>query len=397
MAIAGIDVAEDSKTNGTIWIFSESFDAQLDGIQAHFEAYIKPDQIIGNIQKVRGKIWNRFTYRNKKGYLIDFAFKTYEQGRAKVQSAKLLAALLDEEPPEDIYDEIYTRCIDLQAPIFLAFTPLKGMTWSYDAIWLASKKDPNIRAWNWGMADNTFISRKEIEMCKQRWSAKKCRMRLYGLYTGAEDAVIENFDRDKHLKTGLYDPEQPVYVCVDWGVRFAAILFAQVAKVTRKDGTVYNEIRVFEGCELYGAGYGHVMEYIINKPYQYVGYFCDPAGNARSAATKSGVSLLSKIKEFYGITFTYIKRLGIEEGIDFVEGKLENALGEVSLYIDKNVSWTDPEGKAGSLSDRIENYVRDKKSRQPIKDGINDHMCDTLRYLIANIDKDNHKRRIRHH
>jgi phage terminase large subunit-like protein len=385
MTIALIDIAEESLINGTIWVFSESYDAQLDGIQTKFEDYLKDEQILDVTWAKKG-VWGRIKYRTKKGKIIDFAFKTYEQGRAKVQSAKLIAAGFDEEPPEDIFDEVYTRCIDLNAPIFLAFTPLKGLTWTYDAIWLAAQSDPDIYVCNWGMADNPFIPRSEIEMCKRRWSKKKCMMRLYGLYTGSEDQVFDSFDRERHLKPGLYDPKLPVHVCVDWGVRFAAVIFAQVAKVSRQDGTMYNEIREIKAAELYGAGYGHVMDYIREQEYQYVGYYCDPAGTARSQATRSGISLLDKIKLNYGIQFTYIRKLGIEEGISIVEGKFENSLGEISYYIDQDIKWSDPEGKVINPSMRIEGYVRDKKTRQPVKDGENDHMNDCRRYLVANID-----------
>lgn len=384
MTIALIDVAEEAKHDGVIWVFSESYDAQLDGIQTKFERYMKPGQIIDKTWAKKG-VWGRVLYKTKKGKLVTFAFKTYEQGRAKVQSAKLLAAAFDEEPPEDIFDEVYTRCIDLQAPIFLAFTPLKGMTWTYDRIWLAAASDPDIYACNWGMSDNPFIPRSEIERCKRTWSKKKCRMRLFGLYTGAEDQIYEVFDRDLHLKPDLYDDSLPVYVCVDWGVRFAALIFAQVHKYTRPDGTIYRIIKEIGATELYNAGYGHVMNYIFSKNYNYADYFCDPAGRARTQATKTGSSLLENIKTDFGISFNYISKLGIEEGIELVSSKFMNGADEIGYLIDSGISWTDPEGKIITPAQRIENYVRDKKTGQPIKDGVNDHMNDARRYLVANI------------
>jgi phage terminase large subunit-like protein len=54
-------------------------------------------------------------------------FKSYEQGRQKFQSATLDWAWPDEEPPEDVYDELLTRLIAVEDSIlFMTFTPLKG-------------------------------------------------------------------------------------------------------------------------------------------------------------------------------------------------------------------------------------------------------------------------------
>ena len=56
-------------------------------------------------------------------------FKSYEQGREKMQGDTIDIAWCDEEPPEDIYSEIITRTNAVEdAIIFITFTPLKGMS-----------------------------------------------------------------------------------------------------------------------------------------------------------------------------------------------------------------------------------------------------------------------------
>ena len=145
-------------------------------------------------------------------------------------------------------------------------------------------------------------------------------------------------------------------------------------------------IHEIDSTELYGAGYGHVMRYILDKQdYDIQGWFCDPAGSARSQSTKTGVSLLQKIKDDFGIQFQYVKKLGIEEGIEMVASLFMNGANEVSYYVDSSIKWADPDGKVITPAMRIENYVRDPKTQQPIKDGENDHNNDCRRYLIANL------------
>lgn len=55
-------------------------------------------------------------------------FKSYDQGREKWQGPTLGLVWMDEEPPEDIYTEGLTRTNVGLCPIFITFTPLKGMS-----------------------------------------------------------------------------------------------------------------------------------------------------------------------------------------------------------------------------------------------------------------------------
>lgn len=55
-------------------------------------------------------------------------FKSYDQGREKWQGPTLNFVWFDEEPPPDIYTEGLTRTNVDMGPVFLTFTPLKGMS-----------------------------------------------------------------------------------------------------------------------------------------------------------------------------------------------------------------------------------------------------------------------------
>lgn len=55
-------------------------------------------------------------------------FRSYDQGRARVQSMTLDWAWMDEECDIDFYMEILTRTNVVMGPVFMTFTPLKGYT-----------------------------------------------------------------------------------------------------------------------------------------------------------------------------------------------------------------------------------------------------------------------------
>ena len=376
MAIKSIKIleAEKSDRGGRFWILTESYDLHIAGIQAKIKMYFKPERILkDSIAYAKKNCYLSFTYVNKHGIHIPVEFKTYEQGSSKLQAAKLIGAAFDEEPPEDIYDEVYTRTVDLSGQIIMAFTPLKGITWSYDRIFNGSRD--RIDVFQWGMFDNPFIPRDEIDEMMANWSHKKVRMRLYGDYQGAEGQVYETFDRKRNMVEMQYNAELPVSVAIDWGIACVSVGFFQQSK----QGKHY----LIDAFEAEGMGYGHVLTRIRSKNY-YIPedeWFCDPAGRARSQATKTGVSLLKKIQEEYGITFKYISHLGIEESIEIVDSWFLNAKDEVKLYICAGIKLN---AKEETPEQRIENYVRDDKTHMPLKDGVVDHFNDMLRYYVAN-------------
>lgn len=55
-------------------------------------------------------------------------FKSYEQGRKAFEGVEQKVILLDEESPEDIYDECLIRTMTVKGLIMLTFTPLEGLS-----------------------------------------------------------------------------------------------------------------------------------------------------------------------------------------------------------------------------------------------------------------------------
>ena len=66
--------------------------------------------------------------RHKSGGESTLGFKSYDQGRKKFQGTKKHGIWMDEEPPEDVYDECMLRLMTTSGLMICTFTPLLGLT-----------------------------------------------------------------------------------------------------------------------------------------------------------------------------------------------------------------------------------------------------------------------------
>lgn len=89
-------------------------------------------------------------------------FRSCDSGVDKFQSQDLDGIWLDEEPPKDIFDECWIRCVDRDAPIWGTMTPLKGSAWLYNKVYSAVD-DPVFEVVTMAMTDNVHISKKGID------------------------------------------------------------------------------------------------------------------------------------------------------------------------------------------------------------------------------------------
>jgi len=56
------------------------------------------------------------------------ALRSYDQGRRIFQGVELHAVWLDEEVPQDVYEEALVRTMTTQGLVWMTFTPLQGLT-----------------------------------------------------------------------------------------------------------------------------------------------------------------------------------------------------------------------------------------------------------------------------
>ncbi|MEG2014309.1 MAG: terminase family protein, partial [Clostridia bacterium] len=201
----GIHPYRKNKPNTIGWVVSVSQQVQRDVAQQKLLSYIDPSWIIdvvmisGSKGSMANGIIDTITMRNVFGGESKIAFKSCEAGREKFQGASLDFVWFDEEPPQDIYEECKMRVFDRDGDVFGTMTPLKGLTWVYDKIYINSASDCEVwyefMEWN----DNPYLSKKEIKHLTDTMSEENLQSRRYGRFTSGNGLVYPEFDENIHI------------------------------------------------------------------------------------------------------------------------------------------------------------------------------------------------------
>lgn len=202
------------ENNIEVWCACPSFELQEETTQKKLLRYIPEDQI-ASADKIRGNILKNIVLKN--GNRV--TFKSYEQGREKFQGAGKRLIWFDEEPPSDIWEECYVRQeAGQKLDIILTMTPVNGMTWVYDTIYLnTSNKDIFISEASWD--DNPYLSEEQKAiMARGIKTEEALAVRKEGRFISRVGLVCGWFRREKHLREYTeYPRDWAYYEGVDGG------------------------------------------------------------------------------------------------------------------------------------------------------------------------------------
>lgn len=196
-----------------IWCACPSFDAQEETTQKKLLTYL-PEKDIEHIDYLRGKIIKKMLLKN--GTII--SFKSYEQGREKFQGTGKRLIWFDEEPPKDIWEECFVRVeAGQQLDVILTMTPVKGMTWVYDQIYLDTV-NPDLFISTAGWDDNPYLTEEQKAQMSRGLSAQSLLVRREGKFVKRVGLVCAWWDRTKHLRHyDSFDRSWTYYEILDGG------------------------------------------------------------------------------------------------------------------------------------------------------------------------------------
>ena len=237
-AARGIHPYRKNRKNSEGWVVSLSYEVQRDVAQAKVLSYLKPEWI-ADVVMLQGRkgapeqgIIDYLLIRNVFGGLSRITFKSCDQGREKFQGASLDWVWFDEEPPYDVYEECRMRVLDRKGDIWGTMTPLKGLTWVYEKIFLNSGSDPEVWHIHMEWADNPWLDKEEIEALSGALDKDSLESRRFGRFAEAEGAVYPEFDQNVHvippfdipaqwqdcvsIDPGLNNPLACLFFAVDW-------------------------------------------------------------------------------------------------------------------------------------------------------------------------------------
>lgn len=357
------------------WVVSLSRQVQRDVAQSKILSYLKPEWIQdvvmseGRKDSLSGGIIDYILIKNVFGGVSKLGFKSCDQGREKFQGTSLDFVWFDEEPPYDIYIECKMRVIDRCGQIFGTMTPLKGLTWVYDEIYVNEKSDPDI--WHTFMTwqDNPFLASEEIQKLYDCMSKDELESRCYGKFVGHSGGVYNEFDENVHviepfavpyewydnisIDPGLNNPLSAHWYAVD----FDGNVYVIAEHYQAQKDIIFHSQKIKEICDNLNW----------HRRNGYINALIDSAASQRTLASTKSVADL-----FYdnGILVNTNVNKDVFSGIQRVKSYFKNANGKARLFIFKNCT---------NMIREIKTY-RWGDGDNPIKK--DDHAVDELRYYI---------------
>lgn len=365
----------ENKADTVGWVVSLSTQVQRDVAQSKILSYLDKSWIedivmlSGRKDSPENGIIDTIIIKNVYGGYSKIGFKSCDQGREKFQGTSLDYVWFDEEPPYDIYKECLMRVIDREGIVYGTMTPLKGLTWVYNDIYLNANNNPEVWHIHMEWNDNPYLSQNEIKLLTDTLSKEELEARRYGLFTSASGLVYPEFDENVNviepfnvpydwydtlsIDPGLNNPLSCHWYAVDY------------------DGNVYVI------AEHYMAGKD--IEYhanMINSISDRLGWhrrngklhaLIDSAANQRTLSSPKSVS---ELFGEYGIAVNSNVNKDLFSGIQRVKSYLKNANGVSRLFIFKTCV---------NMIREIKGYFWGNADTPIKKD---DHSMDELRYYI---------------
>ncbi len=372
----GIHPYRENRKNTFGWVVSLSTQVQRDVAQAKILHYLNPSWI-ADITMLSGKkespaygVIDQIMVKNVFGGISVIGFKSCDQGREKFQGSSLDYVWFDEEPPKDVYEECRMRVLDKNGDIFGTMTPLKGLTFVYEDIYLNPNNSPDIWCEFMEWADNPYLPQAEIDALNLTLSKEQLETRRYGRFKANGGLVYSEFDENIHVI-------EPFNVPHEWydNISIAPGLKTPLSchfYAVDYDGTVYVIAEHFEAERTVDYHAQKIKEICAR-----LGWQKDGNGKIRalidSAANQQTLSSVKSVSELFyeqGINVNPNVNKDLFSGIQRVKQYLRPACGKPRLYI---------------FSTCV-NLIRELKSYRwgdadaPKK--IDDHALDELRYYV---------------
>jgi phage terminase large subunit-like protein len=193
--------------------------------------------------------WARI--RRADGGICEVHFLSYDADRMKWQGASVDLCWLDEECPEDIYREAMARLIDVNGRMLMTLTPVSGMGWIYDRLYLPAKTGTaDIELFQGALAEQDpgkpygvgeilvphLSHDKVLRFASSIPDEDERAIRIFGDFRSRSGAVYKQFRPEIHVVPSFPIPTHwELWLGLDAGYHgFAAVLLAM-----SDDGRIY--------------------------------------------------------------------------------------------------------------------------------------------------------------
>jgi phage terminase large subunit-like protein len=136
-------------------------------------------------------------------------FMSYDQDLDKFAGTSRHFVHFDEEPPQDIYTENITRLVDVAGHWWITMTPIEGMTWIYDDVYLKGRNDvkSGIKVIEVDMKDNPYLNQGEVDSFLSKLSKEDREARGKGKFIQVGGLVYKHFNPSVHVIDPMVPPK----------------------------------------------------------------------------------------------------------------------------------------------------------------------------------------------
>lgn len=355
---------------------SLSTQVQRDVAQQKILYYLNPDwvedivMLSGRKDNPESGVIDHILIKNVSGEISKIGFKSCDQGREKFQGTSLDYVWFDEEPPYDIYLECKMRLLDRRGILFGTMTPLKGLTWVYEEIYLNSKNDLEVWHEHMEWADNPFLNEEEVKELTKNMSSEELESRRYGKFTFNGGLVYSEFDENIHVIEPFAVPyDWYDNISIDPGLKnpLSAHWYA-----VDYDGNVYVIAEHYEqekDIDYHAKKIQEISNY-LNWHRNSNGSLSALIDSAANQRTLSGTKSVAELFYERNIQVNANVNKDLFSGIATVKSYFKNGDGEAKLFLFKTCV---------NLIREIKGYWWKDGDRPQKKD---DHALDELRYYL---------------
>lgn len=249
----------------------------INGVQKillpQFQRWVPPSLLInGSWEDSYNKSERTLNFTN--GSFIEFM--SYDQDLDKFAGTSRDYNHFDEEPPQHIFNESNARLIDTNGDYYISMTPVDGMTWIYDELYLKGGTDEKMLIVEVDMLENPYISEEAAENYLSTLDKDERAAREHGHFIQLGGRVFKAFSKETHVITPEEMPDitgWEIYRSLDHGFSNpTAWLWHAVSQdneILTFDEHYKSELTVEEHAEIVNAkDSGHIKpaDYTVGDP-----------------------------------------------------------------------------------------------------------------------------------
>ena len=309
-------------------------------------------------------------------------FRSYEQDLDKHAGASRHFIWFDEEPPQHIYNENSLRILDTNGYMWLTMTPVEGITWTYESLYLKGIENPDgdIAVIEIDTNENPHLSRAAIERVMGDLDPEERKARERGEYISVGGKIFKMFDTQRHILPEFWLPpkEWEWYSSLDHGYNNqTAIMFHAVSPSNKiiTFGEHYEREMIIDD---HAKAYKRMVKQFGKEPEFNVG---DPAINQRNALTGTSVKQEYADRGIYWADANNDVLSGIGRMISYMKINDENGnpLWQITpnctnlITEIKKLRWATFQSKKSAFENNRKEQIHKK----------DDHACDSCRYFFS--------------